>query len=319
MSKPILLVLTFVVGLACGASALSLLSSDSSPARGVVPGSSPREASPRANPDPLDLGTPVPSTASVEEDRSEEGESLLARAIASIPVELPDDLSGTISGTVVSLDSAPIARATITASPIFPEGSRYSRPNYDSDDLEARIRWLVQSRKRSDVVQVETVSDGEGAFQLERIGSTEYRVRVECPGFKFSTSSFTVSAGDPVEFVGEAQAIARIEVTNADGSLANNVRIQFEGGNGSSMNRSWSAKDPLLTIWPGRFKVTANSGDLFTESVDAEFSIGEETLVSLVLRSRPGISGKLIFPPEEVPQRGVFVVLLSGRSTPIQN
>ena len=309
MSKSIPLGLAFIVGAACGALVLSSLGTKSSE-RKATPAFEPSSPAP-LDEEPIDLGTPVLPAAPIaaDEKTEEDRDTLRARAIGSIEVPLPDDLSGTITGTVVSTDGSPIADAKIEAHPNFPEGSPFVPAQARSSDLEGRVRRLVQRERLGEATKSEATTDSSGSFSLARIGSTEYRVSVKRAGFQFEESRRNAHAGESVEFVGDPRAVAFVEIRTSDGSSPRNVYFMTKTERSNS-SRSWSEEEPRVTVEPGRCEVSARAGKLYSETVAAEFRLGEETSITLTLRKQPELTGKLIYPPGEVPGHDLFLGLL---------
>ncbi len=278
-------------------------------------------ASPRAPEEAPRTSMPVETAeapAHREPDRTGEVEpvgrarELISRAIEALPVPAAPAGEGSIAGSVTTETGEPIAGVTVRAEPAR-RRERPNRPPAESgppaSDAPGDVLDFARDRAWERAHRTEAVTDAAGAFSIDGLAAGDYAVAAYLRGFRFqagamSEATVPVPPSAKVQFIGKAVCGIRASVVLPDGGRAETAQIELQPAGGRALDRfpaSWSARDPVLWVAPGSWKLRAARGEeLASDWTDVETAAGAaEVEVSLPLQPRLGIRGRVVLPDGE--------------------
>jgi hypothetical protein len=217
--------------------------------------------------------------------------------------------TGIITGCVTLADGCPLAGVLVRATP-RPPGERARKGRQPTDlDLEmavrrykARMRFERESRR-------ETTTDEAGRFTLTGIADATYYVAAFLEGHDVrARGEGHESAGpdDVVVFIATAITYLDLAVLLPDGALAERAKITCARARSAfdivpTTTVSWTCRDPVLQLEPGAWRLTAaggRDGELRSDETKVVIEAGvAPEAVTLRLEARPGLCGRLVFPP----------------------
>jgi len=249
---------------------------------------------------------------------------LMERAIASIPEAPVERGEGAIGGTVKTEAGEPLpgvlVRAQLAAQ--FAGASRETDGALPAEKpLGQQVAEFVADRRWQIAQRTESTTDAQGVFSLARLAEGEHDIMVFRKGYRFHAAgepknrSVRARPGDAIAFVGTPIAAVRFAVLMPDGGQAREAQIQCETGEAKGADRSnnqWTPGDPVVWLAPGRWTAKATIDDLASAPVEIAVEAGaNEQKAILQLAGRPGIRGRVIFPPGGESDK-VCVYLLKG-------
>lgn len=264
------------------------------PAEGPAPGAG-RKADPPA---PL-----IPKSA-------EQG---LSELLAALPAENIEGGTGTITGRILTADGEPLAGATVRAERILERGgARRGRGEAAPQDpsLEDVVLEVVASHRFRQATRREVCTDAKGTFAIEGLADARHRVSAQAEGYAFSSKGRTdqVEPGAEIEFTAEPVFDIACAVVLPGGGQPKEAMIVTQNAYGEqrSWTGVWTPDDPIVRIrvGAGAFKVRASceaDGEEYrSDAVDVTVEPGRQPpAVTLQLKGRPGVKGKVLFPKDE--------------------
>ncbi len=274
--------------------------------------------------------TPAPRVDGAAEEAAplpRETSTLLAEALAALPIPKVESGSGTIKGTVKLEDGSPIAGVVVRGWPQSSDrgtGRRRATGVPEDEPLEKYVARLAEQHQRNNLARVEATSDAQGAFALAGLADHEYRLQAFLSGYEVQRGGRenwrAVKPGSEVEFVAKLVTEIPLSVVFADGTSPAEASIEWErrsDGSTSSSSVRWTLENPAIELNPGAYKLRATSGkDGEYASEQREVTLnagGRAETVTLTLRSRPGIRGVVKFSEGEEPENAVVWI---ARVTP---
>ncbi|HAK95803.1 MAG TPA: hypothetical protein DCM87_12610 [Planctomycetes bacterium] len=260
-----------------------------------------------------------------------ETSTLLAEALAALPIPKVESGSGTIKGTVKLENGSPIAGVVVRGWPQPSDrgaGRRRATGVPEDEPLEKYVARLAEQHQRNKLARVEATSDARGAFTLTGLTDAKYRLEAFLSGYEVQRSGrqswLAVKPGSEVEFVAELITEIPVSVVFADGTSPAEANIEWErqsGGSVSSSSTPWTPENPAIQLNPGTYKLRATSGkDGEFASEEREVTMnagGRAETVTLTLRSRPGIRGVVKFSEGEEPDNAVvWIARIAPGSVP---
>lgn len=228
----------------------------------------------------------------------------LKEAIESIKVDAPSKGSGRINGTVRTPDGAAVEGCTITARPMNqPRGKHTEKPS-----IEEEVEETIRRRRYTDATSCSGKTNGEGQYTIEGLRDEAHWIFAELAGYQIQPSDWraaqNVRPGAVVDFTAKPVGRAIVDVFMPDGSRPESAYISWtqRTGNGgsSSSGQNWTPDDREMQLEFGAWEVRATVGDSqehASESVAVLIESGKEPpSVTLTVRERVGIKGKLILP-----------------------
>ncbi|MEM7263581.1 MAG: hypothetical protein AAF488_16455, partial [Planctomycetota bacterium] len=217
---------------------------------------------------------------------------------------------GSIVGTVATEAGVPLEGVTVIAR------SQEKLPGYeDPADLEteAALRQGLALYGLRRGLTSTAVTDETGVFRVEQIGSGPYGMHAELDGYRFVPAEDErrgrhVSAGDEVSLIGLPAGRLKIEFA---GIAPPEATVKVLGADQRSFR--WTSDRDPLTVAAGEITVEASTPTAMAEPVVAVVQAGEETSVSLDLRSKLSIAGRLIGPPGFRTHRQAVVRVVQDR------
>jgi hypothetical protein len=167
--------------------------------------------------------------------------------------------------------------------------------------VEAAVwhRWTQAAKRRA-------TTDAAGEFRIEGIADRKHQVNAYLPGWQIQPKDWRETSqarpGMDLNLVAKASVEVRVEISCPDGPLPENLQIRQEGPQGRG-GFGFNAENPVIRIEPGTHELTAIGGDAEEYRSDPQTVVVPDGSVGVtvvfVLRGRPGIRGKVLFPPGE--------------------
>lgn len=291
----------------------------------------------------------APLTGSSEGELSSEIEAELQDVIDGIPVIAPPRGAGAITGTILSKDGLPLAGASAYAFSQERGGLAMALPRDPGQpgDPVSSVVELVNTQRRIVEHRHHATTDANGEFVIEGLSErTLYSVTAYLEGWEIidrgirSSRSFNwrestqhgrlkrdVRPGEAVHFLAEPRVRLPIDVSMPDGSVPEVARVFYrragDGGHSGFRFGHWYPSRPYLLLEPGTWEVSARVGE------DHEFTSSSQTvvlqadlasdLVTLEVKARTAISGRVLFTPGEAQTRAVvyFAKAPAGPDDPV--
>ena len=256
------------------------------------------------------------------------GSRALSSALDAIPEERYGRGNGRITGRVTDETGLPLAGVLVRATanqrsntPFRMPGTPPPRPS-----LEEEVRELVDRHRRTRALEREARTDGNGRYEIRGIVDTEeYRLSAYLEGYSIRAGERgrdrEAESGDVVDFRGSVRLVLIVDVVDENGNTPEEARIATRQGR-SDDSHSWRPDRPEIALEPGSYVVNATAGDdseLQSEDANVTLKEGEPTRVTLTLRSRRGIIGRVSFAEGDRTERAyVRCIKYSGDEAPTE-
>jgi len=224
--------------------------------------------------------------------------------IDALPRLDPERGDGVIRGHVKRADGSPVAGAVIHATPWLRHRFRTLRggPPPD-DDMERIVKENLERVLHDRDARAVARSGADGSFTLAGLADSRHRMAAWREGFHITTNSYRAKPGDVVEFVAKPVVRVPLTVLTPEG-LAPEMGANITAMMGNRRDSQWWTEEVgAIALEPGTWMLTAQAGDS-NEMKSGEVEVVVEDGVSpepvtLKLDSKPGIKGKVKFPPDE--------------------
>jgi hypothetical protein len=217
---------------------------------------------------------------------------------------------------VLAEDGSPLADVLVRAigrpkSPLRPREASASK--VDERDLEEKVRDLVAEHLWMEATQRETRTDANGDYVLAGLADAIFSLAAHREGYEIQAvdRSGGILPDSEVDFRAAPVVAVPVALILPDGGEPPRARVSFEGS-GHKTSETWTPARSTLRVRPGTYRVEANVEEPvpMMDSVDgvALEVGGVASTVTLFLRARTGIRGRVIFPRDEEPE-SVLVLL----------
>ena len=251
--------------------------------------------------------------------------SALAVALAELPQLPVAEGFGTIRGTVLSGDGSPVAGVTVEASP---RKSMYPKQQEAGDDLE-RVKQYAQRLSLAERLSGKAETADDGSYTLIDLqGDGAYRVTATKDGWTIHSvhDAGKVQPDAVVDFKAARVTAVPIDVVFADGSEVTSARViaKMSGGRGGSAYSSinWTPTNREIKLQAGSYTVSAKDTDdldTVSEHYDIVVTSGQAAEpVRIVLKTQPGIKGRVEFPEGEVAENAIVRWARSRDGSPVE-
>lgn len=234
----------------------------------------------------------------------------LRAVLARLPAPEVPRGEGVITGRVMTQADAPIPGAVVRATPPTPESMRSWTPrSAEPLPLDELVRRTVAAHRWRKLAAATATTDADGTFRLEGLADTEYEMLVTHPDYALQRGPDgprRARPGADLHYTMEAQVRVRADLVLPDGSTPERGTVLFQG-HGHTRHAGWQASDPVVRVPPGTYTVSATAGEGGTYKSEAQrvtLGIGTHSSLHFELRGRPGIVGRLVYPPGERWRRG---------------
>lgn len=305
---PVRLATTFLA-LAVGLVAGYLLGSGgAAPARAARPPSPPGIESPAAESRPA---SPLVSSA-------------LATLVESLPPLTVERGNGTITGRVLAADGSPIEGAVVRAQAQWPAEVQDSPLTRGEPPpvraLEDLVVERIQPLRRALASLVTARTDADGRYALSELADVPYTVYAYREGFSLEPFGRRVKPGETLDFRASPLVEVPILVLEPDGKTAASATIHvMVEGDYYARQAPWSPQAPDLPLRQGRQTIWATVGEQY-DSAQTRTTIAADAPpdpLTIQLRIRAAISGRVLVPPDENPwSLEVFILRVQPGSRP---
>ncbi len=215
--------------------------------------------------------------------------------LESIPLPRIPEGDGRITGRVRSDAGEPVAGVKIDARCQAGPGGGADWPTEPTEQL---LR-LAESVKWNAALHRSATTSADGTFVLHRVPDLAYGIGATLPGWRIRLVSRdgaqSVKAGMDVEFVAERVVDVRVTLLFPDGVAPTRATVMAKQGENSSR---WGDRNGVaeFALKPGEWELRATAGEeeeLASEPERVTLA-GGSTEVTLRLRGRPGIMGRIV-------------------------
>ena len=241
--------------------------------------------------------------------------------VASFPVPDRESGSGTITGTVRTVDLAPVAGVTIKATPRRDESSG-PRPQDIEDPDERLVQMVAYQIQRARWIQaneVSTTTDADGTFTLTGLGDTRHRLQAKLKGWRFDAQgAYNVKPGGKVAFEASRVSGVHLDIFGPDGVVPERASLSFHQGEHTRHGQGWRSNKKLAEIKPGVYDlhITAGEhGEMQAGPIEVEVSADETAELRVDLELRPVLLIDVEFPEGEA-TTGNLYMMPTAESTP---
>ncbi|MCZ6794628.1 MAG: carboxypeptidase-like regulatory domain-containing protein, partial [Planctomycetota bacterium] len=219
--------------------------------------------------------------------------------------------SARISGRVLGEDETPLGGVVVRATAVRDDPGRESAAAWNPDGVSraAAVLDLIVAYDWERATTRTAETDASGSYVLENLlAEQRYTLEARKEGWKARPApgqpSEDVKPGGNLDFVAERVVKIPVQLSLEDGETPHRGRIDWKKGRRQG-SESWRAQDAAVELRPGTYRLTARSGEhneYASEEQEVEVTATETpAALTFVLRPRPGIRGRLLFPPGEQP------------------
>ncbi len=243
---------------------------------------------------------------------------------------------GRIFGRVTSYDGQPLAKVELelepgegrdlVAAPVNQVGRLAEPKSVEERVLEAARKWSMSDRERR-----RALSSEDGSFSFEGLPDGSWSLEAALPHWsleRVADKPKFVPTGSQVDFRALPCSSLEIVVLDASGAQLESATLEVSSDRGAMAHYAWSAKQPVLELGPGSYRMRAISeprpwsvegdkwlSDLASAELELTLEPGIAPLpVTLMFEPRGGIVGRLLLPPQKLPGEWPRVLLLPSNA-----
>lgn len=254
------------------------------------------------------------------------GDPDLGPALARLPIPTIDVGTGAISGTVRTVDGAPLGGVLVQAwrRRSWPAGKTRDRPP-EEPDLETAVRKAVEDWHRSRGDRRRTTTGADGTYRLEGLPEGRYLMQAWHEGHRLQAGGGAHEAqpGATVDFTATVLVRVPVTVLGPDGRAPARATIEVRvktAGSVQATTQAWTPDEAWVELEPGTYHLVATleatGGGTVMRSMSRFVAEGSEEFpltveaghppppVTLAIRSQPGVEVTVRFPPAETPTAG---------------
>jgi hypothetical protein len=275
---------------------------------------------------------PVREAVKVTKDAPPADPAAVERAVRSAPSKIAIAAAagaGSVSGTVQDNSGKPVEGVTIRLQPKYYKkstdwrGSQLSAPRLQT--LEEYLQGMADTYQRTVGSMRQTLTAADGTYRFEDVPNQRYSISAYSLQFDVVaddlSSSGNIHPGDTMNFTAVPVCALPVRVIDARGAEVESASVaanQSWGNRRTSSGHEWSRDDPVLYLSPGAYELVAQlefdaSGlEALVKSdptpVEVVAGRAQET-VTLQLKQRLGIGGRVFFPKGEDERQGVVQLM----------
>jgi len=248
----------------------------------------------------------------------------LRDVLDSIPTPEVERGEGTIRGHVRTQGGEPIAGALVVARPASGGPRRKYRRGLagpDEEEVEEWVRDRVASRKWREAARGEARTDATGAYAIPGLTGAKHSVSAYALGYQCTaargSSAYNVRPDVTVDFVARPVVEVAVDVLRPDGSRPPHAKIVCRGD--ATRTESWLPGERWIQLWPGTYTAQAVVGENHRSEEQTILVEAGKPAPALVFRleDRPGLRGRVLFPPEMQPApASVYALRFAGSEPP---
>jgi len=232
--------------------------------------------------------------------------------IEGFPLPEIETGNGVITGFARAEDGSPLPGVLIRGTRQAHWGRGHLRGGGppEEPDLEKIVRDRVERVLLERASRTEAVTASDGSYRLTGLADTTHSVTPYLEGYHFERrgNAYRVKPGGKVDFVGKP--VVRVPLTVLEpggGTPESSVMIMCKQGNRQDA-QYWTAELGALALSPGAWTIRAvhqdsmqfygRGGGRTSDEVQLVLEVGVKPApVTLKLEDRPGIKGRVVFPP----------------------
>jgi hypothetical protein len=168
--------------------------------------------------------------------------------------------------------------------------------------LEDLVAERIQPLRRALASVVRAETDADGRYVLSALADVPYTVYAYREGFSLEPFGQRTKPGTTLDFRASPLVDVPVLVLEPDGRTAASatIHVMFEGDYGSS-ETPWSPQAPNLPLRQGRLTIWATVGEQYDSAQIRTTIAAPPDPLTIQLRLRAAISGRVLLPPDENP------------------
>lgn len=251
----------------------------------------------------------------------------LASRVA-LPRMEPTTGSGSISGRVTDVDGAGISDVLVIIDPLdrSPRGVRadtIGAGEPEAEDLEAVVRETAERLEVRRANRRETRSDASGTYRFEGLPIANWSLKAFATGYVVTTKarSYRVLTDSVVDLTAMRVVQVPIAVIETGGMIPTTALIECtaKAERAQPKRFEWSSDVDFVRLTPGDYTIQAHSIEVSTSGEAVRSSLPQDVqvtdvnaadLLTLELRSRVGVEGRVRFADDDLTTDRVYVALV---------